>query len=153
MKDNRNFLFIYILPQLQKLKRPEKIIKILRFGSLLQVSTLPWPTWILKMFKFINRNREFLVVGGGAFATLYGGSILLNSYLTNVQKFDPEGEDPEEANRQKVYLVTGANSGIGKALVKDLAQRNSNNKVYMLCRNMESCEEARSEIVKKSGNK
>ena len=105
------------------------------------------------MFKFINRNREFLVVGGGAFATLYGGSILLNSYLTNVQKFDPEGEDPEEANRQKVYLVTGANSGIGKALVKDLAQRNSNNKVYMLCRNMESCEEARSEIVKKSGNK
>ena len=105
------------------------------------------------MFKFINRNREFLVVGGGAFATFYGGSILLNSYLTDVKKFNPEEEDQEEANRQKVYLVTGANSGIGKALVTDLAGRNANNKVYMLCRNMESCEDVRSDIVKKSGNK
>ena len=53
----------------------------------------------------------------------------------------------------KVAIVTGANSGIGKTLAADLAKRKQNNKVYMLCRNMDSCEEVRSEIVKKSGNK
>jgi NAD(P)-dependent dehydrogenase (short-subunit alcohol dehydrogenase family) len=51
----------------------------------------------------------------------------------------------------KVYLVTGANSGIGKAISQDLAKRKA--KVFMLCRDMEKCETARKEIVLSSKNK
>ena len=51
----------------------------------------------------------------------------------------------------KVYLVTGANSGIGKAITQDLAKRKA--KVFMLCRDMEKCETVRKEIVLSSKNK
>lgn len=96
------------------------------------------------VFQFLNRNRQSLLLGGGIFCTFYGGLVLLNDKITNVKKFDtPELEDPEEAKRQKVYLVTGANSGIGKALVSNLARHKNNNKVYMLCRDMEKCESVR----------
>ena len=52
-------------------------------------------------------------------------------------------------NRHHQGIVVGG----GATLAADLAKRKQNNKVYMLCRNMDSCEEVRSEIVKKSGNK
>lgn len=51
----------------------------------------------------------------------------------------------------KVYLVTGANSGIGRVITHDLARRKA--KVFMLCRDMNLCEEARKEIVLKTKNK
>jgi NAD(P)-dependent dehydrogenase (short-subunit alcohol dehydrogenase family) len=51
----------------------------------------------------------------------------------------------------KVYLVTGANSGIGRAITHDLAKRKA--KVFMLCRDMDHCEESRKEIVLKTRNK
>lgn len=39
----------------------------------------------------------------------------------------------------KVVIVTGANTGIGKETAKELAWRKA--KVYMACRNMRKCEE------------
>jgi len=51
----------------------------------------------------------------------------------------------------KVYLVTGANTGIGKSITHGLASRRA--KVYMLCRDMVKCEITRQEIVLATGNK
>ncbi|KAL1116081.1 hypothetical protein AAG570_005576 [Ranatra chinensis] len=51
----------------------------------------------------------------------------------------------------KVIVVTGANTGIGKETAKELAKRKA--KVYMLCRDMTRCEKAREEIVLESRNK
>jgi NAD(P)-dependent dehydrogenase (short-subunit alcohol dehydrogenase family) len=53
--------------------------------------------------------------------------------------------------KNKVCIVTGANSGIGKATALGLARMGS--RVVMVCRNMERGENARSEIIEKSGNK
>ncbi|HET8839823.1 MAG TPA: SDR family oxidoreductase, partial [Ktedonobacteraceae bacterium] len=50
----------------------------------------------------------------------------------------------------KVCIVTGANSGIGKATALGLAQMGAT--VVMVCRNQVKGEEARNEIKEKSGN-
>lgn len=51
----------------------------------------------------------------------------------------------------KVILVTGANSGIGKAAAEGLAAQGAH--VVMLCRGAERGEEARADIVQRTGNK
>ncbi|XP_063701768.1 retinol dehydrogenase 14-like isoform X2 [Culicoides brevitarsis] len=50
----------------------------------------------------------------------------------------------------KVVIVTGANSGIGKETAKSLAKMGA--KVIMACRNMETANQARDEIIKESEN-
>lgn len=49
----------------------------------------------------------------------------------------------------KVVIVTGCNTGIGKETVLELAKRGA--KVYMACRDMKKCDQARNEIIAKSG--
>ncbi|CAB0031934.1 unnamed protein product [Trichogramma brassicae] len=51
----------------------------------------------------------------------------------------------------KIVIVTGANTGIGKEVVRDLAKREA--KVIMACRDLFKCEQAREEIVFESKNK
>ncbi|XP_055374369.1 retinol dehydrogenase 13-like [Condylostylus longicornis] len=51
----------------------------------------------------------------------------------------------------KVCIVTGSNTGIGKETVHELARRGA--QIYMACRDMEKCEEARKEIVLDTKNK
>lgn len=51
----------------------------------------------------------------------------------------------------KVIIVTGSNTGIGKETVLNLAKRGA--KVYMACRDHKRCEEARKDIIEKTGNK
>ncbi|XP_054738686.1 retinol dehydrogenase 12-like [Anastrepha obliqua] len=51
----------------------------------------------------------------------------------------------------KVVVVTGANTGIGKETVRELAKRGAT--VYMACRDMKKCEEARQELIKDTCNK
>ncbi|KAF5273108.1 hypothetical protein FQA39_LY07598 [Lamprigera yunnana] len=51
----------------------------------------------------------------------------------------------------KVMIVTGANTGIGKETAWELARRGA--KVYLACRDMKKCEEARQEIVLDTKNK
>ncbi|XP_055689613.1 retinol dehydrogenase 14-like isoform X1 [Lutzomyia longipalpis] len=50
----------------------------------------------------------------------------------------------------KVVIITGANTGIGKESAIDLARRGA--KVYMGCRDKKRGEEARLEVIEKSGN-
>lgn len=50
----------------------------------------------------------------------------------------------------KVCLVTGANSGIGKATAMALAQRHA--EVWLLCRNPERGNIARNDIIRETGN-
>lgn len=45
----------------------------------------------------------------------------------------------------KIVLITGANTGIGRETAKELAKRGAH--VYMACRDMKKCEEAREDIV------
>jgi NAD(P)-dependent dehydrogenase (short-subunit alcohol dehydrogenase family) len=51
----------------------------------------------------------------------------------------------------KVVIITGCNTGLGKAAAIELAKRGA--KLYMACRDMTKCEEARQEIVELSNNK
>ena len=51
----------------------------------------------------------------------------------------------------KTVIVTGANSGIGKETVLDLAGRGA--LVIMACRNLKEAGKAMKEIVEKTGNK
>lgn len=56
----------------------------------------------------------------------------------------------EKSVTEKVCMVTGANSGIGKATALNLAQRGA--RVVMVCRNHERGNPARAEIIQRSGN-
>lgn len=50
----------------------------------------------------------------------------------------------------KVVIVTGCNTGIGKETVLDLAARGAH--IHMACRDKTKCEEAKNEIIAKTGN-
>ncbi|MFW9968822.1 MAG: SDR family NAD(P)-dependent oxidoreductase [Candidatus Odinarchaeota archaeon] len=52
---------------------------------------------------------------------------------------------------EKICLITGANSGIGKETARALAKMNAT--VIMLCRDKERGETARKEIIEETGNK
>ncbi|MFI5422111.1 MAG: SDR family NAD(P)-dependent oxidoreductase, partial [Nitrososphaerales archaeon] len=58
---------------------------------------------------------------------------------------------PESTDlKGKVSMVTGANSGIGKVVARELARMGSS--VVMVCRDPQKGEAARSEIVAQMGN-
>lgn len=52
--------------------------------------------------------------------------------------------DPRHSITGHVYLITGANTGIGKEISTQLARRGAT--VYMVCRNLAKAEKARDEI-------
>ncbi|XP_023177896.2 retinol dehydrogenase 12-like isoform X2 [Drosophila hydei] len=61
------------------------------------------------------------------------------------------GQFTEETDETgKVVIVTGANAGIGKETILELARRGAT--VYMACRDKSRAEEARKEIIKVTGN-
>lgn len=51
---------------------------------------------------------------------------------------------------ERVFLITGANSGVGKEVAEFLASKGA--KIFMLCRSRERAEAARAAIVEKTGN-
>ncbi|XP_063224243.1 dehydrogenase/reductase SDR family member 12-like isoform X2 [Bacillus rossius redtenbacheri] len=50
----------------------------------------------------------------------------------------------------QVYMITGANSGIGKCVALEVARRGG--EVHMVCRNQQNAEKTKSEIVEESCN-
>nr|CAD7395909.1 unnamed protein product [Timema cristinae] len=50
----------------------------------------------------------------------------------------------------RIYMITGANSGIGKCVAREIAQRGGT--VHMLCRNPQSAETAKNEISEATNN-
>lgn len=80
-------------------------------------------------------------------------------YLKHVKRYTTPGPVQDSATlglkvdgadgmdlTDKVVVITGANSGIGKELATYAAAKNA--KVYMVCRSKDRAEEARNEIVK-----
>ncbi|CAN0082868.1 unnamed protein product [Lampetra fluviatilis] len=59
-------------------------------------------------------------------------------------------QDLEVDASGRSFMVTGANSGIGKAAALHMAKRGG--AVHLVCRNRERAEQAREDIVKESGN-
>ena len=53
--------------------------------------------------------------------------------------------------KNKIVLITGANSGMGKATAMELAKKGAH--IVMVCRNRQTGEEAQREIIASSENK
>ena len=66
--------------------------------------------------RWVNKNKERLLTGVGVIATIYGGLVLWKDYLVGkryrIITDSIPSEDLVEAKRKKVFLVTGANSGM-----------------------------------------
>uniref|UniRef100_A0A673HXA8 Dehydrogenase/reductase SDR family member 12-like n=1 Tax=Sinocyclocheilus rhinocerous TaxID=307959 RepID=A0A673HXA8_9TELE len=60
-------------------------------------------------------------------------------------------KDLETSVAGRSFMITGANSGIGKATAMAIAKKGGT--IHMVCRNKDKAEEARAEIAKESGNK
>uniref|UniRef100_A0A8B9GQI2 Dehydrogenase/reductase SDR family member 12-like n=1 Tax=Astyanax mexicanus TaxID=7994 RepID=A0A8B9GQI2_ASTMX len=71
------------------------------------------------------------------------------SYEASSKRFVEK--DLEVSAAGKSFMITGANSGIGKATAMAIAKKGGT--IHMICRNKDKAEEARAEIVKETGNK
>jgi len=88
------------------------------------------------IFSVLTAKPVFLA---SAIATGAGCTIMLKEYMQGGKFTNPVRADG------KVVIVTGANTGIGKETAKELAKRGAH--VYMACRDMKRCNEARDEII------
>ncbi|XP_014902860.1 dehydrogenase/reductase SDR family member 12 [Poecilia latipinna] len=71
-----------------------------------------------------------------------------SGYEAAAKHFSPADLDVNLSDR--CFMVTGANSGIGKATAQEIAKRGGT--VHMVCRNKERAETAKGEIVAQSKN-
>lgn len=78
-------------------------------------------------------------------ATTVGVSYLTKDYMGGTKYMGTENLN------NKVVIVTGANTGIGREVALELAKRDA--KVIMACRDMKKCEETRQSIVIDTRNK
>ncbi|XP_012718641.2 DHRS-12_like_SDR_c-like domain-containing protein isoform X2 [Fundulus heteroclitus] len=72
-----------------------------------------------------------------------------NGHLAAAKRFAEKDLEVSVAGRS--FMITGANSGIGKAAAMAVAKKGGT--VHMVCRNKDKAEEARADIVKETGNK
>ncbi len=72
-----------------------------------------------------------------------------NGYRRHARRFDPKDLDVDLAGR--TALVTGANSGLGKAAARGLARLGA--RVVMLCRDEARGREARAELSRETGSR
>lgn len=97
--------------------------------------------------KKVSKKIPTPIVVGSALVGTFGLACLWKDYIGG-QRYDV---DVKKDAKGKVVIVTGANTGIGKETVWELARRGA--KVYMACRDMKKCEETREEIVIETKNK
>ncbi|XP_066973104.1 dehydrogenase/reductase SDR family member 12-like isoform X1 [Macrobrachium rosenbergii] len=71
-----------------------------------------------------------------------------SGYLAASKNFQENDLDVDCAGRH--YMITGANSGIGKCIATEIAKHGGT--VHMVCRNSTTAEQAKKEIVETSGN-
>jgi len=88
----------------------------------------------------LYRNTVFIVKGVREFCR--------SGYESSVKQFDPRALDVDLSSQS--FMITGANSGIGKCTALEIAKRGGT--VHMICRNHERGQEAFEQIVKESGN-
>uniref|UniRef100_A0A0K8U2X9 Retinol dehydrogenase 13 n=2 Tax=Bactrocera latifrons TaxID=174628 RepID=A0A0K8U2X9_BACLA len=94
------------------------------------------------MFSFLKSRPVFWASVTG---TTVGFAFFIKDLMQGEKFVNPiRAED-------KVVIVTGSNTGIGKETVRELANRGAT--IYMACRDMQKCEEARDEIVLETHNK
>ena len=79
--------------------------------------------------KWLHQNKGGLLAGAGLFASTYGGMCYWHEYrqkkkYKSITDLIPP-EDPVEAKRQKVFLVTGANSGMYVCKIKNISRAGS----------------------------
>ncbi|XP_051935028.1 DHRS-12_like_SDR_c-like domain-containing protein [Hippocampus zosterae] len=72
-----------------------------------------------------------------------------NAFLSASKHFVEKDLEVSLAGRS--FVITGANSGIGKATAMAIARRGGT--IHMVCRNKDKAEEARAELFKETGNK
>ncbi|XP_056297741.1 DHRS-12_like_SDR_c-like domain-containing protein [Pseudoliparis swirei] len=89
----------------------------------------------------LYRNSAWFLKG----MTQFTRSSFLSASKSFVEK------DLEVSVAGRVFMITGANSGIGKATAMAIAKKGGT--VHMVCRNKDKAEEARADIVKETGNK
>ncbi|KAK5904262.1 hypothetical protein CesoFtcFv8_005845 [Champsocephalus esox] len=89
----------------------------------------------------LYRNSAWFLKG----LTEFTRSAFLSASKSFVEK------DLEASLAGRSFMITGANSGIGKATAMNIAKKGGT--VHMVCRNKDKAEEARAEIVKETGNK
>uniref|UniRef100_A0A336LUI6 NADP-retinol dehydrogenase n=1 Tax=Culicoides sonorensis TaxID=179676 RepID=A0A336LUI6_CULSO len=95
----------------------------------------------MSFFGFLTKKP---VVIASALFTGAGATLLVKEYFQGAKFQNPIRADG------KIVIITGANTGIGKETAKELAKRGAH--VYMACRSMKRCEEARDEILLDSKN-
>lgn len=71
-----------------------------------------------------------------------------SGYESAAKRFNPTDLDVNLSGRS--FMITGANSGIGKAAAQEIANRGGT--VHMVCRNQGRADTAKEEIVEKSKN-
>ena len=103
------------------------------------------------MIDIPSRARKLALLGGVG-CTVLGGVVLWKETVSG-RKLETikSPKEIQENIEKKVFIVTGANSGIGRETVHELARRKG--KVYMACRDLTKCEEERTKIVLDTRNK
>ncbi|KAL3873160.1 hypothetical protein ACJMK2_036312 [Sinanodonta woodiana] len=95
-------------------------------------------SWVIKLL-------QKSVFPLSAVGTFLGGSLILKDYLSG-------GKYSGDVKAYgKTVIVTGANTGIGKAVAKELAKRGA--RVILACRDVEKCSQAMADIYMESANR
>ena len=103
------------------------------------------------MIEIPSRARKLALLGGVG-CSLLGGVVLWKESISGSKlEYTKSSKEIQENIEKKVFIVTGANSGIGRETVHELARRKG--KVYMACRDLKKCEEERTKIVLDTKNK
>jgi len=92
-------------------------------------------------------------IAGIVIAVLVGGPLLVFLIMLALRRFmqgPTTGSDNPKRLDDKVIVITGCNTGIGKVTAHELSKRGA--RIIMLCRNTEKAEAAAQEIRKDTGN-